>query len=65
METRLSELRLKPWLLMELNQRGYETAVDMAHLSSEECLRIPGMGGRDWRKVAKAMGREPYDPHPR
>ena len=60
MDTKLSDLKLKPWLLSELNQLGYETVNDMAHLSVVESLRIPGMGGRDWQKIAKAQGREPY-----
>jgi hypothetical protein len=61
MDTKLENLKLTPSLLIELHQRGYVTAGDMAHLSVSETLRIPGMGGRDWRKVAEAQGR---DPHP-
>ncbi|WP_074072204.1 hypothetical protein [Rhizobium gallicum] len=60
MDTKLADLKLKPWLLTELNQRGYQVAGDIRHLSPAEALRIPGMGGRDWQKVAKALGRDPY-----
>lgn len=62
METKLQDLKLKPWLLSELHQRGYIYARDTAHLSVAQSLRIPGMGGRDWRKIADAQGRES---HPR
>ncbi|MBP2238797.1 superfamily II DNA/RNA helicase [Sinorhizobium kostiense] len=58
MDTKLADLKLKPWLLAELNQLGYEVVGDMQHLSIEEMLRIPGMGGRDWRVIAKALGIE-------
>ncbi|WP_082367086.1 hypothetical protein [Ensifer adhaerens] len=60
MDTKLADLKLKPWLLAELNQLGYETVGDMQHLSVTDALRIPGMGGRDWRKVASALGRDPF-----
>lgn len=60
MTTNLSDLKLNPSVLLELHQRGYETAEDMAHLTIPESLRIPGVGGRDWRKIAAAQGREPH-----
>lgn len=60
MSTKLEDLKLKPYLLTELNQRGYEVVQDMQHLSAVEMLRIPGMGGRCYRKIAKALGREPF-----
>lgn len=60
MSTKLEDLKLKPYLLVELNQRGYEVVGDMQHLSAVEMLRIPGMGGRDYREIAKALGREPF-----
>ncbi|AEH79123.1 hypothetical protein I7G86_10235 [Sinorhizobium meliloti] len=60
MNTKLADLKLKPWLLAELNQLGYEVVGDMQHLPTAELLRIPGMGGHDWRKIAKALGREPF-----
>ncbi|WP_085043873.1 hypothetical protein [Ensifer aridi] len=62
MSTKLEDLKLKPYLLAELNQLGYEVVGDMQHLSDAEALRIPGMGGRAWRKIAKALGRD--DPFP-
>ncbi|WP_072642853.1 hypothetical protein [Sinorhizobium americanum] len=60
MDTKLADLKLTPWVLTELNQHGYEVIGDMQHLSSVEILRIPGVCGQDWRKIAKALGREPY-----
>ena len=60
MDTKLADLKLTPWVLTELNQHGYEVIGDMQHLSSVEILRIPGVCGRDWRKIAKALWREPY-----
>ncbi|MFS8144309.1 hypothetical protein QD408_03310 [Rhizobium sp. BR 249] len=60
MITNLADLKLKPHLLAELHQLGFLDGKDMAHLSTVECLRISGMGGRDWRKIAEAIGREPF-----
>ncbi|RVG19365.1 hypothetical protein CN233_36295 [Sinorhizobium meliloti] len=60
MSTKLEDLKLKPWLLVELNQLGYDVVEDMQHLPTAELLRIPGMGGQDWRKIAKALGRDPF-----
>lgn len=60
MSTKLEDLKLKPWLLVELNQFGFEVVEDMQHLSPVEMLRIPGMGGHDYRKIARALGREPF-----
>jgi len=58
MTINLKDLKLRPSLLAELNQLGYETAEDMSSISSAELLRIPGMGGHDWRIISRAMGRE-------
>ncbi|WP_234895884.1 hypothetical protein [Sinorhizobium meliloti] len=59
MDMKLADLKLRPSLLRELNQTGYKVVGDMQHLPTAELLRIPGMGGNDWRKIAKALGREP------
>ncbi|WP_142795466.1 helix-hairpin-helix domain-containing protein [Xanthomonas perforans] len=56
----LSDLKLRPTAVFMLNQHGFETVADVAHLSSAEILRLPGMGGSDWRKLAAALGREPH-----
>lgn len=56
----LSDLKLRPTTVFMLNQHGFETVADLAHLSSVEILRLPGMGGSDWRKLAAALGREPH-----
>lgn len=58
MVTKLVDLKLKPGLLALLTQLGHETVEDLIPFSNMELLRMPGMGGRDWRKVARAMGRE-------
>lgn len=63
MDTKLKDLKLRPGLLWELYARGYQTVGDMAHLSIVESLRIPGMGGVSWRRIAKAQGREPFGSH--
>lgn len=42
-----------------IRRNSDEVAGDMQHLSTET-LRIPGMGGRDWRKNAKTLGRDPF-----
>ncbi|MDW9620219.1 DNA-directed RNA polymerase subunit alpha C-terminal domain-containing protein [Sinorhizobium meliloti] len=60
MDTKLADLKLKPSLLNELNQLGYEVIEDLQHLSAAELLRIPGMGGHCYRKIAKALSRDPY-----
>lgn len=60
MTANLKELKLRPGLLIELGQLGYETTDDLNRLSSADLLRIPGMGGRDWRTIAHAMGRAPF-----
>ncbi|ASP92463.1 hypothetical protein [Sinorhizobium meliloti] len=60
MDTKLADLKLRPWLLRELNLTGYEVVGDLQHMPSAELLRIPGMGGSDWRKIAKALGRETH-----
>lgn len=44
----LSDIKMKPTTVIMLNQHGYETLEEMAHLSSAEILRMPGMGGSDW-----------------
>lgn len=44
MDTKLADLKLKPSLLTELNQLGYEVTGDMQHLSVAEALR----GYREW-----------------
>ncbi|MCM5693358.1 hypothetical protein M8037_32370 [Sinorhizobium meliloti] len=60
MDTKLADLKLRPSLLRELNQIGYEVVGDMQNQPTPELLRIPGMGGQDWRKIAKALGRDPF-----
>ncbi|KSV77526.1 hypothetical protein N183_19355 [Sinorhizobium sp. Sb3] len=62
MTTNLSDLNLHPWLLQELNLLGFETAEDLKDVPSAELLRIPLLGGKVWRKICKAAGRELYDP---
>ncbi|XUY30438.1 hypothetical protein RMR21_025820 (plasmid) [Agrobacterium sp. rho-8.1] len=56
----LSDIKMRPTTVFMLNQHGYETLADIAHLSSAEILRMPCMGGSDWRKLSAALGREPF-----
>lgn len=56
----LSDIKMRPTTVLMLNQHGYETVEDLAHLSSAQILRLPCMGGSDWRKLAAALGREPH-----
>ena len=60
MDTKHSGLRLQSYLLAELNQLGYEVVGDMQYLSAVEILRLPGMGGHSYRKIAKTPGSEPF-----
>ncbi|USJ27403.1 hypothetical protein MYG64_27870 (plasmid) [Ensifer adhaerens] len=62
MTTKISDLSLHPWLLQELKNFGFETAEDLKNVPSAELLRIPLLGGRVWRNICKAAGRELYDP---
>nr|WP_234896003.1 hypothetical protein [Sinorhizobium medicae] len=55
MDTKLADLKLRPSLLRELHLTGYEVVGDLQHLPTAELLRIPGMGGHDWRKIARAL----------
>ncbi|WFU07562.1 hypothetical protein QA648_36995 (plasmid) [Rhizobium sp. CB3171] len=63
MKTKISDLKLKPSLCDELHQLGFEIVDDMQHLSNADILRIPGMGGVSYRRLAAALGREPYGRH--
>jgi hypothetical protein len=59
LDTKLADLKLKA-VAPRRAQLGYDVVRDMQHLSAAEMLRIPGMGGRHcYRKMAKALGREP------
>ena len=60
MTTNLKDLNLRPSLLEDLNQLGYETVEDLSQFDTPTLLRIPGMGGNQWRKIARALGRPPF-----
>ena len=60
LDAKLSDIRLRPGLVAELNQRGFERVGDMVDMSDGEILRIPGMGGASYRRLCAAMGREPH-----
>jgi len=62
MTTKLSDLDIDPWLLVEFGWRGYETAEDLKEAPAAELLRIPGLGGKKWRNLCEAIGRERYHP---
>ena len=57
---RLTDLKLAPSLLAELQKHGFETVEEMVHLTNSHILRIPGMGGAAYRRLAAAMGRDAY-----
>jgi hypothetical protein len=57
---RLADLNFPPSLLAELQQHGFDTVEQMSHLPNSYILRIPGMGGSWYRRLAAAMGREAY-----
>ncbi len=60
LNAKISDIGLKPGLVVELNQRGFEYVVDMIDMSNAEILRIPNMGGASYRRLCVAMGREPH-----
>jgi len=62
MTTKLSDLNIEPWLLVEFGWRGYETVEDLKEAPAAELLRIPSLGGKRWRKLCEAIGRERYHP---
>lgn len=45
----LSDIKMKPYIVFMLYQHGYETLADLAHLSNADILRMPRMGGSEWR----------------
>ena len=57
---RLADLKFAPTLLAELEAHGYRTVEEMSDLSNSHILRIPGMGGAAYRRLAAAMGRDAY-----
>lgn len=59
MAAKLADLKLREGLLTELQQCGYEAAEDLADKPVVEMLRIPGIGGACFRKIAAALGRHP------
>lgn len=56
----LSELDLPEFLLKELERQGFMTTDDMLHLGNDAILKIPGMGRAPYRRLAAALGREPF-----
>lgn len=60
LDAKISDLRIRPNLVAELNQWGFEYVGQMNHMSNVEILRIPGMGGVSYRRLCAALGREPY-----
>lgn len=55
MDRNLEDLKLKPSVLRELHQCGYKTVSDLAVVDKVEILRMPGVGGYEWRKIAAAL----------
>lgn len=55
MDKCLEDLKLKPDLLIEFRQLGYTAVGDLAALSKVDILKMPGVGGYEWRKIAAAL----------
>ncbi|ASP74129.1 hypothetical protein CN172_32050 [Sinorhizobium meliloti] len=53
-------MKLRPSPVRELNEAGYELVDDVQYLLTAELLRLPEMGGHDWRKIAEALGRDRF-----
>jgi hypothetical protein len=60
LNARISDIGLRPGLVAELNQRGFDRVADMIDMPNYEILRIPNMGGTCYRRLCAAMGREPH-----
>lgn len=54
----LEELRLNATALRELQSRGFRCVHDLRHIDDVELLRVPGIGGRTFRRIRAALGRE-------
>lgn len=52
-------------LALEISAHGYETLGDIAKVDRVTLLRIPGVGGRDYRTLMQAVGREPFETRPK
>lgn len=60
MDKPISVLPLNPLLVRELQFRGYHTLSDLDRLDALQAIAIPGMNGRQWQIVCKALRREPF-----
>jgi len=60
LNAKLSDIGLRPGLVAQLSQHGFERVADMIDMSNAEILRIPNMGGVCYRRLCAAMGREPH-----
>ena len=61
----LADLNLMPQTVTALSWCGYNTLADFEGMSHAEILRLPGMGGSQYKKVMAALGREPYPWRPK
>lgn len=57
MDKKLEDLKLKPAVLAGLHQPGFAADSDLSTADSVEIMRLPGVTGYEWRKIAKALGR--------
>ncbi|MDP9630320.1 UNVERIFIED_ORG: putative DNA-binding helix-hairpin-helix protein [Ensifer adhaerens] len=55
---RLEDLRVNAIALFELQSRGFQCVNDLRHLDDIEILRMPGVGGKTYRRILAALGRE-------
>lgn len=63
--TPVTFLKIKPDVAHEVWSFGYETLGDIAKVDRAVLLRIPGVGGRDYKTLMRAVGREPYEAPPK
>jgi len=60
MDKPISVLPLSLLVVRELQSRGYHTLVDLEGLDALQAIAIPGMNGRQWQIICKALRRKPF-----
>lgn len=59
-DAKLADLKLTDHLVRALSWCGYNYLRDFEGVSHVDILRLPGVGGAQYRKLIAALGREPY-----
>lgn len=57
----ITALPIRRHIALEISSFGYETLGDIARVDRATLLRIPGVGGRDYKTLMRAVGREPFE----